>query len=47
MLTGIDVGSDLDTDGAETSWDRPRHGSRFDVDGAVLAGPATKPLPAG
>lgn len=30
---------------AERSWDCPRHGSRFDVDGTVLEGPVTQPLP--
>ncbi|GAA0485687.1 iron-sulfur-binding protein [Paractinoplanes deccanensis] len=30
---------------AETAWECPCHGSRFAVDGAVLQGPAVRPLP--
>jgi glycine/D-amino acid oxidase-like deaminating enzyme/nitrite reductase/ring-hydroxylating ferredoxin subunit len=39
------LGCLLRFNGAETSWDCPCHGSRFDVDGAVLEGPAVTPLP--
>ena len=38
------LGCLLRWDGAERSWDCPCHGSRFDVDGSVLEGPATRPL---
>jgi glycine/D-amino acid oxidase-like deaminating enzyme/nitrite reductase/ring-hydroxylating ferredoxin subunit len=34
----------LDWNEAETSWDCPCHGSRFDVDGDVLVGPAVDSL---
>ncbi|MDQ6607348.1 MAG: FAD-dependent oxidoreductase [Actinomycetota bacterium] len=38
------LGCLLRFNGAERSWDCPCHGSRFDVDGAVLEGPAIRPL---
>jgi Rieske Fe-S protein len=38
------LGCLLRFNGAERSWDCPCHGSRFDVDGGVLEGPAVHPL---
>jgi glycine/D-amino acid oxidase-like deaminating enzyme/nitrite reductase/ring-hydroxylating ferredoxin subunit len=38
------LGCVLHFNNAEKSWDCPCHGSRFDHDGAVLQGPANRPL---
>lgn len=38
------LGCPLHWNQADTSWDCRCHGSRFDVDGAVLEGPAVEPL---
>ena len=38
------LGGLLHWNDVESSWDCPLHGSRFSPDGAVLEGPATRPL---
>jgi len=43
-ITCTHMGCTLAWNKAETSWDCPCHGSRFDTDGTVLDGPAVQPL---
>ena len=38
------LGCVLDFDEAERSWDCPCHGSRYDAEGGVICGPATKAI---
>jgi glycine/D-amino acid oxidase-like deaminating enzyme/nitrite reductase/ring-hydroxylating ferredoxin subunit len=43
-VTCTHMGCSLTWNAAETSWDCPCHGSRFDTGGGILSGPAVRPL---
>ncbi len=43
-LTCTHLGCHVNWNPAERSWDCPCHGSRYDVDGHILHGPAVRPL---
>ncbi len=43
-LTCTHLGCHVNWNPAERSWDCPCHGSRYDVDGRILHGPAVRPL---
>jgi glycine/D-amino acid oxidase-like deaminating enzyme/nitrite reductase/ring-hydroxylating ferredoxin subunit len=43
-ITCTHMGCRLNWNNGDTSWDCPCHGSRFDVDGSILDGPAVTPL---
>ncbi|NMA86946.1 MAG: FAD-dependent oxidoreductase [Tissierellia bacterium] len=41
------MGCELNWNSAERTWDCPCHGSRFDIEGKIIQGPAVEPLKAG
>jgi Rieske Fe-S protein len=41
------MGCEVEWNSAEKSWDCPCHGSRYDIDGNVIEGPAVRALNCG